>query len=352
MTDPRDGAHVLCVRLRTGPELYPELLELLGGVTPVVQALPPDTALLDVRGAVRYFGRGPEELAELVRVRAFARYGVTCAVGVAPNPMLARMAAAAAGDDGVRAVPADPAAVAAFLRPRPVADLPGVGPATAAALTRHGLYTVGDVAGMPLATLQRLLGAGEGRRLLARARGEDPTPVTPHAPPRSLTAERDFPFDTVDQAVVHRALLALAAELGGRLRAGEQVAHALTVTVRYADRSTTTRTRALPDPTGSTAALTRCARRIHESLGLQRARVRAVALRAEHLTPAAATPVQLSLDPADERARRLEAVADRAARRYRAGVVSVAALLGRPGPARSPALFKDPSALGKPPHAA
>ncbi|WP_236719117.1 DNA polymerase Y family protein [Wenjunlia vitaminophila] len=315
---------------RTGeppPGPAPELLDLLYGITPVVEVLPPNAALADVRGALRYFDRGPEQLAELLRVRTFARYGVTCAIGVAGNRMLATMAAWAGPADGVHVVPGTPEAVAAFLRPRPVADLPGVGPATAGTLARHGLYTIGDVADLPLPTLQRLLGRSAGRHLHEHARGHDPRPVVRHAPAPSLTAERAFPLDTVDQAVVRRALLALTVDLGAELRGTGQVAHALTLVVRYADRSTTTRSRALPDPANSTAALTRCAYRLQDALGLQRARVRAVALRADGLTPAATTPAQLSLDPVDERARRLEAVADRAAARFTSGVVSLATLL-------------------------
>lgn len=303
--------NVLYVHLHTDPETYPRLLDLLRGITPVVEALPPDAALLDVRGAVRYFGRGPEQLADLVRVRALALYGVRCTVGVAPNRLLATMAAQSGPPGEVRAVAADPAAVAAFLRPKPVAALYGVGPATVRTLTRHGLYTVGDVADTRLLTLQRLFGAAEGRRLYAYALGADPRPVIPGAPARSMSEERGFPLDTVDAAEVTRSLLDMTVQLGSRLRASEQVAHALALTVRYADRSSTTRSRTLPQPTAATRALTRCAYRIHEGLGLQRARVRAVSLRAEGLTPAESTPAQLSLDPADERARRLEAAMDR-----------------------------------------
>lgn len=290
---------------------YCGLLDLLRGITPVVEALPPDAALLDVRGAVRYFGRDPGQLAELIRVRMLALYGVRCTVGVAPNRLLATMAARSGPPDGIRAVGDDPDAVAAFLGPQPVAALCGVGPSTVRTLTRHGLHTVGDVAHAGPLTLQRLFGAAEGRRLHTYARGADPRPVTPGAPAPFLTEERDFPLDTVDAGEVTRSLLDMTVRLGSRLRSSEQVAHALALTVRYAGRSATTRSRTLPQPTAATYALTRCAYRIHESLGLQRARVRGTALRADGLTPAASTPAQLSLDPADERARRLEAAMDR-----------------------------------------
>ncbi|WP_442538556.1 DinB/UmuC family translesion DNA polymerase, partial [Streptomyces pseudogriseolus] len=78
-----------------------------------------------------------------------------------------------------------------------------------------------------------------------------------------------------------------------------------------ADRSATTRTRTLPEPTAHSPALTRAAYGLYEALGLQRARVRAVALRAEGLDSAEQASHQLTFDPVDEKVRRIEEVADR-----------------------------------------
>ncbi|MDF2256475.1 DNA polymerase Y family protein [Streptantibioticus ferralitis] len=323
--------HVLYAHFHSdtlGEEAYGWLLALLGEITPVVEALPPDAALADVRGSLRYFGRTAEELAALIRVRALARYGVDCTVGVAANPVLARMVAHDGPPGAVRTLPAAPDAIAAFLARKPAAALHGVGPATARLLGDYGLDTVGRIAAVPLGTLQRILGASAGRRMYERARGIDPTPVTPNAPARSIGGERRFDRDELDPVRHRRALLSLTDELGARLRGAGQVARSLALTVRYADRSATTRTRALPEPTGHTAALTDTAYRMYASLGLQRARVRAVALRAEGLADAELAAHQLTLDPGDDRARRIEEVTDRARARFGAGVVGPAAVLG------------------------
>lgn len=55
---------------------------------------------------------------------------------------------------------------------------------------------------------------------------------------------------------------------------------------------------------------------MYEALGLQRARVRVIALRAEGLTPAAQASRQLTFDPVDEKVRRIEEVADRARAKF------------------------------------
>ncbi|WP_052867534.1 DNA polymerase Y family protein [Streptomyces niger] len=299
-----------------GEETYERLLSLLGEFTPVVEALPPDAALADVRGAQRYFGRDAAGIAELLRLRALAWYDVECTIGIAGNPLLARMAAQDAAPGEIRVVPGDPESVAAFLDRRPAAALHGIGPAAARALCSYGLDSVGRIAAAPPATLQRILGAKAGRRVYERARGIDPSPVTPNAPARSMAAEHRFAHDELDETRRRRALLSLADELGSRMRGGGQVAGALTLTVRYADRSTTTRTRRLAEPTAHGPALTEVAYALHAALGLQRARVRAVALRAEDLCRAERAARQLSFDPADDKARRIEAAVDRARTRF------------------------------------
>jgi hypothetical protein len=96
----------------------------------------------------------------------------------------------------------------------------------------------------------------------------------------------------------------------------EKVCGTLTLTVRYADRSATTRSRTLKEPTAHSADLTRTAYALYEALGLQRARVRTLVLRAEDLTPADQASHQLTFDPTDEKARRIEEVADRARAKF------------------------------------
>ncbi|GAA2222493.1 DNA polymerase Y family protein [Streptomyces nogalater] len=308
---------ILCVRFQL-PPMYeaalPGLLGLLEEFTPVVEALPPDGALADLRGAERYFGRDAVELASVIRVRALARYGVDCAIGAGPGPLLARVALREARPGATRAVPAD--AVAEFLAGKPVTALPGVGAATARTLDEYGLDTLGRVAAAPLSTLQRLIGARAGRELREKASGIDRGRVVPNAVSRSLVTERAFPLDELDPVRHRGALLSAAEEIGARLRAVEKVCRTLTLTVRYADRSGTTRSRALKEPTAHSAALTRTAYGMYEALGLQRARVRALALRAEDLTPADQAAHQLTFDPVDEKVRRIEETADRARAKF------------------------------------
>ncbi|WP_433918332.1 hypothetical protein OIE50_13065 [Streptomyces canus] len=308
---------ILCVRFQLPPTreaALPELLGLLEEFTPVVEALPPDRALADLRGAERYFKRDAVELASVIRVRALALHGVDCAIGAGPGPMLARMALKDARPGVTRAVPGD--AVTDFLAGRPVAALPGVGGATARVLCEYGLDNLGRVAAAPLSTLQRLVGAKAGRELHEKANGVDRGRVVPNGVSNSLATERPFTRDELDPDRHRRALLSAAEELGSRLRALDKVCRTLTLTVRYADRTATTRSRTLGEPTAHSVALTRAAYDMYEALGLQRARVRSVFLRAEGLDPAEQASHQLTFDPTDDKLRRIEEAADRARARF------------------------------------
>ncbi|MEW1699414.1 hypothetical protein [Streptomyces sp. NPDC091278] len=305
--------------------LYEQLLDVLTGITPQIEPLPADwSAYLDLTGALRYWDRDVEGLVAVLQMRLLALHSVPSSAGSGPTRSIAAMAAALT-PPGTATVVGDTAYdIAAFLRPRPVAALPGIGPTTARTLTRYGISTVGDLADTRPATLQRILGAAAGRQLHDLAHGIDPRPVVPAANPRTATVSRRFTADQLDPEHHHRTVLGLADALGSRLRAGAEIAQGLTLTVTYADRTHTTRTRTLPEPTAHTPALATHAHGLLTSLGLQRARVRALALRADRLQNADHAVHQLTLDDTDDRLRRLETALDRARTRYGPGIAGAA----------------------------
>ncbi|WP_030778990.1 DNA polymerase Y family protein [Streptomyces sp. NRRL S-920] len=303
---------------------YHDVMEVMSGVTPHVQAVPPHAVQLDLTSAIRYFDLSAYDVVQLAKLRLKALYGVDSSAGLASNRMLAAMAADASAPGETTWIPDE--RVADWLYPRPVTALPGVGRTTAETLHRYGLHTIGQLTGLPSVTLQRLLGVGQARLLAERARGHDPRPVTLCEPAAHLAADLVLERDCLDPAQHHRAVLGLADQIGQRLRGEGQIASRLALTVRYADRSSTTRTRTLPEPTNHSPALTAAALGLLAGLGLQRARVRAFMIRADDLLPADRAYHQLLLDPGDARARAAEAAADRARRRFGPGAVRPAAL--------------------------
>ncbi|MGC5543717.1 DNA polymerase Y family protein [Streptomyces griseus] len=306
-------------------ELYGQLLTVVDSISSRVEPLPADwSAYVDLTGALTYWGRDAEGLVAVLRLRLLALHGVQCSAGAGPTRSIAAMAADTTPPGAATVVRDDPYEIATFLRTKPASALPGIGPKTARTLSRYGITSVGDIADTQLSTLQRILGTTAARLALERAHGIDERAVVPGAAPRSMSAGHRFDRDELDSDQHHRTVLGLVQELAGRLRTSGEIAQALTLTVTYADRTQTTRNRSLAEPTAHTPSLATTAHELLTGLGLQRARVRAFALRAERLRPAEETVHQLTLDGRDDKLRRLEAALDKAATRYRPGIARAA----------------------------
>ncbi|WP_331729950.1 hypothetical protein OHV05_35285 (plasmid) [Kitasatospora sp. NBC_00070] len=299
-----------------GFETYGEVLQTLGDITPAVQALPPDSALADITGALTYFKTTPAELADRIQTRIAARFGITVSAGGGPSRMIATIAADTVPTGQALIVPADQDAVTDFLDRQPVTALPGIGPALGAKFHRYGVHTVGALRMLPPATVQRIAGRSTGLLLAQRADGHDPRTITPAGPPASVTAKRSFDHDVLDPAEANRALLALAVELGARLRHDHQVTRQIELQITYADRTRTTRTRTLTEPTGQTTVLQETLYAMFGALRLERARIRTLTARAGGLGSAGDVYVQLTLDKSTEDARRLQPAIDKANRRF------------------------------------
>ena len=333
---PMSRARRLCpeaVVLPPDPGTYAAVsagvFEIFTSITPLVEPMSLDEAFLDVAGALRTFGR-PHQIGEQIRARVYDEQGITCSVGVASTKFLAKLASTRSKPDGLLVVPRDGAV--AFLHPLPVGALWGVGEKTAAALQRLGLHTVGDLASAPLGTLQRALGAATGATLHALAWGRDERVVTPHEPDRSIGAEETFERDVDDPELIGRELLRLAEKVAIRLRAGGWAGRTISIKVRFADFTTITRSRTLPEPTDLGRDLYAVATALYTGLGLQRARLRLVGIRVEQLVAAGRTAHQMSLDERERGWREAERAADRAAGRFGPGAVRRATLVEPPQP--------------------
>ncbi len=321
-------AVVLPPHSRRYSEASAGIMEIFRSVTPLVEPLSLDEAFLDVRGARRRLGR-PREIAEWIRARIFDEQQLTCTVGVAPSKFVAKLASARGKPDGLLVVPAD--GVIAFLHPLPVEALWGVGERTAESLHRLGLRTVGDLAQVPVQTLQRALGVATGAHLAALAWGRDERRVIASEPEKSVGSEETFARDIDDPAVVLREVLRLAERTGARLREQGHAARTITLKVRFADFTTITRSRTLKEVTDSGQEIYEVARELFLKLGLQRARLRLVGVRAESLTPTGAMTRQLLMGERETGRRDADRAVDRASARFGSGSIRPGSLVDPPG---------------------
>jgi len=310
------------------------VMETFRRVTPLVEALSLDEAFLDVSGSTRRFV-SPWDIAEHLRATVHDEQGITCSVGVAASVSVAKLASRRAKPDGVVVVP--PSEVTSFLHPLGVGELYGVGEKTEAMLHRLGLVTVGDVAHTPLPTLQRALGVALGKHLHELAWGTDRRTVAPgnagvfgHGggdPERSMGAQETFGRDTDDREVILREVLRLTAKVAGRMRVARVAGRTVTLTVRFADFTTITRSRTLGEATDVTQEIYRTATALYDGLGLQRARVRLVGVRVEGLVARASVHRQLVLGERERGWAEADRAVDRATLRFGSAAVRPGSLL-------------------------
>ena len=336
---PMTRARRLCPRavvvapdFETFGQVSGSVIETFRRVTPTVEVLSLDEAFLDVRGASRRLG-SPLQVAEQLRATIHDEQGITCSVGLAAAPSVAKLASRRAKPDGVVVVP--PAEVADFLHPLDVGELWGVGDKTAAMLHRLGLRTVGDLARTPVRTLQRALGHHLGRHLHELAWGADGREVSARDvsvfggdPEHSMGAQETFGRDTDEREVIVREVLRLAQKVSRRMRVAGVAGRTVTLTVRFADFTTLTRSRTLPEATDVTVEVHRAATRLFDGLGLQRARIRLVGVRVEGLVPRERVHRQLVLGEPEHGWPEADRAVDRATRRFGSAAVGPASLLG------------------------
>ncbi|MGW7025922.1 DinB/UmuC family translesion DNA polymerase [Streptomyces xanthophaeus] len=98
-----------------------------------------------------------------------------------------------------------------------------------------------------------------------------------------MAADRAFEHDVIDPGqhgrAVHDRAEEAAARPPARPRSGQQAAGGLFLSVRYAGRTSSTRSRTPPAATARTRQLTATPYELYDLLGLQRARVRGTSLR-------------------------------------------------------------------------
>lgn len=222
-----------------------QIRELMGTLTPLVQPLSIDEAVLDLAGTQALHGAAPAAVLARFALAVERQVGVTVSIGLARNRLMAKIAA---GRDKPRGFCVIGAEAAAMLAPEPVRLLPGVGPALARKLEGMGITRLGHLQALDEATARRRLGE-DGPALVQRALGVDSRGVRPDRATKSISAETTFNSDLVDRESLERELWRLAEKLAGRLRRSDYAAAGVVLKLKTAAFASRTRTQRLAHPT-------------------------------------------------------------------------------------------------------
>src|SRR5450432_3837229 len=166
-----------------------EVRHAMQALTPLVEPLSIDEAFLDLAGTERLHG--------MIASKALARFaihierdlGITVSIGLSANKFLAKIASDMDKPRGFAVLGQTEAA--AFLAPKPVGFIYGVGAVSAAKLSSDGFRLIADLQKADKTDLMRRYGE-EGARLWHLARGLDTRSVSAERETKSISAETTF----------------------------------------------------------------------------------------------------------------------------------------------------------------
>jgi len=169
--------------------------------------------------------------------------GITCSVGVGPNKLIAKIASGFQKPDGLTVV--RPEDVKEFLFPLPVSKVPGIGEKTAEILKSMGLNRVKDLAICDVQLLSGKFGK-MGLRMKQLANGLDFGEVREKESVKSISRHGTFTEDTSDPVKIAGSLDLLAESVHSSLLKNRFLFKTVTLTVRFEDFSTYTRSKTIP----------------------------------------------------------------------------------------------------------
>lgn len=229
-------------------ELYSEwsdrVATVLAKFSPVVEMASIDEAYIDLSGTERMHGPPLAAAHKLLR-DITAATSLPCSGGLASTRLVAKIASDQAKPRGL--VWVAPGSEPQFLAPLPVRRIPGIGKVTDAALQDLSIQTIEQLQDLSIEKLEATFGRW-GTALYRKARGIDSFEFFLDAEPKSVSHNQTFGEDTNDRALLESTLSYLCQKGAKRMREAGLYARTVTLTVRYANFKTITRSHTLPEP--------------------------------------------------------------------------------------------------------
>jgi DNA polymerase IV len=223
-----------------------EVRQMMFALSPLVEPLSIDEAFLDLSGTARLHGMSAAKALARFAADAESKLRITVSIGLSCNKFLAKVASDLDKPRGFAVLGADEAA--AFLAPKPIGFIFGVGAVSAARYARDGLHRVADLQRLSEVELMRRYGE-EGRRLSRLARGLDERKVNAARETKSVSSETTFERDISDPRMLERVLWNLAEEVSARLKDKQLSGATVTLKLKTADFKIRTRAQSLESPT-------------------------------------------------------------------------------------------------------
>jgi len=229
-----------------------EVRKMMLALTPQVEPLSIDEAFLDLTGTERLHGMSAARVLARFACQIEQDLGITISIGLSANKFLAKIASDMDKPRGFAVLGQSEAA--AFLAPKPVGFIYGVGAVSAAKLASDGYRLIADLQRADRNELMRRYGE-DGLRLSRLAHGLDTRRVDPVRETKSVSAETTFNTDIGELRPLEQHLWELTEKVSGRLKKSQLAGSAVTLKLKSADFKLRTRARSLGAPTQLTARI-------------------------------------------------------------------------------------------------
>ncbi len=223
-----------------------EVRQLMFALTPLVEPLSIDEAFLDLSGTSGLHGLSPAKVLARFAADVETNLKITVSIGLSCNKFLAKVASDLDKPRGFAVLGG--AEAPAFLAPKPVGFIYGVGKVSAARYARDGFSRIADLQRTSEIELMRRYGE-EGRRLARLARGIDTRQVSADRETKSVSSETTFEHDIADFRSLEKILWSLAEDVSARLKSKDLAGATVTLKLKTADFRIRTRARSLDAPT-------------------------------------------------------------------------------------------------------
>jgi DNA polymerase IV len=228
-------------------EASKKFMAILADYSPFLEPMGLDEAFVEATGFDTLHG-SIHQMALKIKQRVYGELGLIASIGVATCKVVAKVASDESKPDGLIEVP--PGEETVFLSPLAIDKLPGVGQKTEQILRGMGISTIGKLARLTPDILKSRFGL-LGVTLHHFANGVDDREVSLRGDASSISREITFALDTWDKTFLFGKLRYLTEKVGADLRQHGKQASCVTVKLRYADFTTLTRSRTLPQTTDS-----------------------------------------------------------------------------------------------------
>src|SRR6056297_1983509 len=260
------GAVVVRPRGAVYAEVSRAVRARMDALTPAVEPLSLDEAFLDLSGTARLHGAPPAVMLARLARDVERELRITLSIGLSHNKFLAKIASDLDKPRGFSVI--GKAETEAFLRPKSVRMIWGVGTATQEALDRAGIRTFDDLLRWELDDLTRRFGS-MGHRLWHLARGQDRRRVSAHAPMKSISNESTFHEDTNDPDLLDGHLWRMCEKLADPAKAKGLAGRVVTLKLKKSNFTLVTKRTSLADPTQIADRIYRTARALFDQVGEQ-----------------------------------------------------------------------------------